>query len=1132
MPPRDLFQAIANLPGFGGLLLALDERQPLPGLGVPRAARLPLLAVLREHWQGPLLLVTARADQALRLHDELAFWLPPDVPRHLFREPTPLFYEIAAWDAVTRRDRIAALHALAGYHLPWLPKPAIPPVIVASVRALMVRTMPRRDFIRAEQVLRVGGQARPRDLTRAWLRMGYRPADLVVEPGQFSHRGGLLDIWPLADPRPLRLEFFGDELESLRRFDPASQRTLQRVDQAVIMPAREYLLPEDVWNLPEDEQPAEFDLPRLHTLPSSLFDYLPANGLVLFDDRSLLETIAGEVEEQAIKMRGEAVRNGLLPEDFPVPYWNWPELEDAVLGRPWLELGYTLSGDTFLDLAEAFEPEQRFGGQLKKLMDWLDERLAAGERALLVSRQDDRLREVWARTPRRSAAALQVENGILAEGFVLRPSEGTVWHVLSDAEIFGWKRPHPRTPPRQAAEAPESLYADLKPGDYVVHVDYGIGRFAGLVQRELDGLQREFLLVEYQDGDQLFVPVHQADRLTRYVGPDGRKPEITRLHGSTWQQTRQRVRQAVQEVAADLLDLYAARQVTQGHAFSPDTEWQHELENAFPYVETPDQARVLAEIKRDMESPRPMDRLLCGDVGYGKTEVALRAAFKAVMDGKQVVMLVPTTVLAQQHYETFRERLRPFPVRVEMLSRFRTASEQTSILYALAQGEIDIIIGTHRLLQGDVQFKDLGLVIIDEEQRFGVAHKEYFKKMRTEVDVLTLTATPIPRTLYMALTGVRDISMLTTPPEERQPIVTHVGPYDPRLVRQAILRELERGGQVFFVHNRVQTIRAMQSHLQQLVPEARIAVGHGQMPEKKLADVMRRFAAGEVDVLLSTTIIESGLDIPNANTLIVDRADTFGLAQLYQLRGRVGRGAARAYAYFFRHRKKAPTPEGQERLEVLAENTQLGAGYAIAMRDLEIRGAGDLLGVRQHGHIAAVGFHLYTRLLADAVRALRADHGAKISAALDRALDLPLAVPVNVELPLATGLPADYIPDAGLRLQLYRRIADLRSLPDLDALEEEFADRFGEPPAMVRDLLYQMRIKLLAEKAGLASVDSEGGQIVLRYPVEDGRQPPQLPDLAPDVRGGRGAFWCRLGERWQARLLEILQELSAKGRLP
>ncbi|HAV77158.1 MAG TPA: transcription-repair coupling factor, partial [Anaerolineae bacterium] len=652
-----------------------------------------------------------------------------------------------------------------------------------------------------------------------------------------------------------------------------------------------------------------------------------------------------------------------------------------------------------------------------------------------------------------------------------------------------------------------------------------------------DNHVREFLAVEYNGGGQLFVPVHQADRLTRYVGAEGAVPALDRLGGQEWHERKGRVKQAVIEVAQDMLDLYARRNVVQGYAFKPDTAWQKELEDSFPYVETEDQARALKDIKRDMEAPRPMDRLLCGDVGYGKTEVALRAAFKAVMDGKQVAILVPTTVLAQQHYETFLQRLAAFPVKVEMLSRFRTPREQTSIVHGLAIGEIDIVIGTHRLISGDVQFKELGLVIIDEEQRFGVTHKEHLKQLRTEVDVLTLTATPIPRTLYMALTGVRDISNLNTPPEERLPIVTHVGPYSPKLVRQAILRELERGGQIFFVHNRVQTIEAMKAHLNQLVPEADVDIGHGQMPETQLASVMHRFNDGKTDILLSTTIIESGLDIPNANTLIVDRADTFGLAQLYQLRGRVGRGAARAYSYFFRHNKMTPTQEGQQRLEVIAENTQLGAGYSIAMRDLEIRGAGDLLGTRQSGHIQAVGFHLYTRLLADAVRRLRVaslkmqeEGSSEILSIFEPSTFnlLPLSMPVNVDLPLAVGIPADYIGDQDLRLKLYRRIADLRDETEIDALASEFRDRFGQLPEMTQNLFYQMRVKLRAEKAGLASINWESGQIVLRYQVSaDGKGGKQLADLGPGIRGGKSAYWCSFGENWNIRLLDVLSMLPS-----
>ncbi len=765
-------------------------------------------------------------------------------------------------------------------------------------------------------------------------------------------------------------------------------------------------------------------------------------------------------------------------------------------------------------------------------MDDLVQRAQMGVRQVLVSRQIPRIKELWNEREEISTLRREPEflEGTLSDGWVLTLPDESRIHLLTDSEIFGWERPQPRARTRSIHNAPEADYTDLKMGDWVVHVDFGVGRYIGLVRRTLDGAEREFLAVEYEGGDQIFVPVYQADRLTRYVGPGGEPPSPTRLGGGEWAQVKQRVRESVQQVAQELLELYARRQVVVGHAFTQDSVWQQDLEASFPYVETEDQLHAIAEVKKDMENVRPMDRLLCGDVGYGKTEVALRAAFKAVMDGKQVAILVPTTVLAQQHFETFRQRLAPFPVELEMLSRFRSQKQQDQIIKKLAEGNIDIIIGTHRLIQQDVTFKDLGLVVIDEEQRFGVTHKEFFKRLRTEVDVLTMTATPIPRTLYMALTGVRDISQINTPPAERLPIITHIGPYSPRLVRQAILRELERGGQIFFVHNRVQTIRAMERHLHNLVPEARIGVAHGQMREDELSRMMIQFTQGEIDVLLCTSIIESGLDIPNANTLIVDRGDTFGLAQLYQLRGRVGRGAQRAYAYFFRHRKKPPTPEGQERLEVIAENTQLGSGYSIAMRDLEMRGAGDLLGTRQHGMIAAVGFHLYTRMLGQAVRQIRRitgmAGGEEVAALKDT------HVPVSVDLPLAIGIPLEYISDQTMRLKLYRRLADMQDEDELQAMEAEFVDRFGALPEPVANLFFQMRIKLRAETAGLLSVAMENDQVVLRYPPLPEGVTRAMPNPGPGVRAGRNAFWMPVNAingtgkaDWRERLLNVLSAI-------
>lgn len=1124
------------------------------GLALPRAARLPVLAALRAALDRPILLLTDRADHAASLFDELGFWLR-DRPL-LFPEPSPLFYERAPWSASSRRERLQVISRLAAHADGREKLDHDLPVVVASIRAVMTRTLPKRDFVRAALRLNTGQALPPDRLRRNLAGLGYERTNTVLEPGQFSSRGGILDLWPPPQPQPVRVDFFGDEIEAVRGFDPASQRTVRDLDFVDIAPAREYLVDNFASAEIDAAQPgpSEFDIPVIHRDATSLLDYLPRGTLVVTDDVSLIENMVGEVEQQAIDLRRASVAEATLPTDFPIPYLTWPEILDELQELGAVELGRSqrvgsLELDLEDDLSTRFSHDERFGGRLKPFTEYLVSLVSRGQAVLVASRQTPRLMELWKETEagsqslEASSEQPQVEfiEASLSEGFAL---DGL--HLITDSEIFGWERPQHRARQRVPPETPEAYYGDLQAGDFVVHIDHGVGRYIGLVQRNLDGHAREYLAIEYEGGGQLFVPVHQADRLTRYVGAEGLEPALDRLGGQEWHEKKDRVKEAVLEVAQDMLDLHARRQIVRGHAFKPDVAWQHELEHSFPYVETDDQLRALAEIKRDMESARPMDRLLCGDVGYGKTEVALRAAFKAVLDSRQVAMLVPTTVLAQQHYETFLERLAAFPVRIEMLSRFRSPREQDDILRRLAIGEIDIVIGTHRLISSDVQFKELGLVIIDEEQRFGVTHKEHLKQLRTEVDVLTLTATPIPRTLYMALTGVRDISNLNTPPEERLPIVTYVGPYSPQLVRQAILRELERGGQVFFVHNRVNTIDAMKAHLAQLVPEARVDIGHGQMPEHELAEVMHRFNRGQTDILLSTTIIESGLDIPNANTLIVDRADTFGLAQLYQLRGRVGRGAARAYAYFFRHKKLSPTPEAQQRLEVIAENTELGAGYSIAMRDLEIRGAGELLGTRQHGHIQAVGFHLYTRLLADAVRQLRradstpadeAEGGRKnierptlgVGAILD--LARPFTLPVSVELPLAVGIPEEYISDQDLRLRLYRRLADIRNEPEIEELEKEFHDRFGPPPQMVKNLLYQIRVKLRAEQIGLQAISTENGQIVLRYPpAGNGSETPRLPDLTPGVRGGKAAYWCAFGREpdWQDRLLQTLTLLQAQ----
>jgi transcription-repair coupling factor (superfamily II helicase) len=826
-------------------------------------------------------------------------------------------------------------------------------------------------------------------------------------------------------------------------------------------------------------------------------------------------------------------------------------------------------------LARHFTPGPRYGGKVRHILAELEKLRDQGQRAVLVTRQATRLADLLLEDTGRIVAvegdvldvpepsSVRLVKGVLADGWVLRglergrqePSGGL--HLLSDAELFGWTKPSRRRAQRPRAMAPEAFFADVSAGDYVVHMEHGIGLFTGLVRLPMeDGSEREYLQVDYAQGDRLYVPVHQADRLSRYVGAgEHASPVVHRLGTADWGLVKKRAKRAVEDIAEDLLDLYAAREVSPGYAFSLDGAWQAELEAAFPYEETGDQLVAIEAVKHDMEESRPMDRLICGDVGYGKTEVALRAAFKAVMDGKQVALLVPTTVLAQQHYQTFSKRLAPYPVNVEMLSRFRTSAQQRKVVQGLAEGTVDVVIGTHRLLSRDVQFADLGLLVVDEEQRFGVTHKERIKSMRQLVDVLTLTATPIPRTLHMSLTGVRDLSTIETPPEERLPIKTTIAEYDETLIRQAILREIDRGGQVFFVHNRVRGISQIARRLERLVPEATFGIAHGQMPERELEHVMLAFADGEFQVLVCTTIVESGLDIPNANTIIINRADKFGLAQLYQLRGRVGRGAVRAYAYLLYDRHQTLHPVARDRLAAIQEASELGAGFRIAMRDLEIRGAGELLGSKQHGHIAAVGFDLYCRLLAKAVEELKDQppQGPGAADPSDAGLvpdeemggddqgpaqatpvryDDPLAPAVTLDLPLLAVIPESYVADPALRLRLYRRIASLTDTEAIEALGRELVDRFGPLPQEVENLLYQVRIKVLALRARVSAIGRDGDQLVLKSDdlelIDRGRLQKRIGAVA---RVARRAVWMPLGDlsedQWQGNLERILRAIYA-----
>jgi transcription-repair coupling factor (superfamily II helicase) len=1231
-----------SLPEFDELAVGLREgRAPAAPLAIYHAARPYLVAALACQLDRPLLIITPRTNRARQWIDELRAWLPDEFPVHNFADPDALSYERIPWVAETRQRRLEALVGLLTWdasgaesgerragesgnrgaeeqrsegvresggaegqdarrttlHAPRSTPHA--PIVVASARALMQMTLPLREMRAALRTLRPG---QPFDLHRmlaSWVGLGYEAGAVVDAPGQFSRRGGIVDIWPPNLRKPLRIELFGDEVDSLRTFDPSTQRTLARVMEVWIGPASEALpkIGERVaeklrtLDLAACHPPAriefereiaqlvsgsgcrnlEWFIPYLYSQPGCLTDYLPAaaNPWLIVEDAGELMAALSDLEGQAEQLARDLHAAGDVPAVLARPYLAAEVLRERLSAHPALFLGHSTFGRIAPQqtdpLADTFSAGPRYGGQMRTILAEVESRLAGGDRVVMVSRQAPRLADLLGEAghavvpasdvPTLPPPGLTLVQGVMDEGWKLEagigrdqplaptPQPPTLW-FLTDAELFGWGKPKPRRPQRTRAMAPEVFFADVQAGDFVVHIEHGIGRFHGLIRMPVDGTEREYLQVEYAQSDQLYVPVHQADRLARYVGAGEAIPSLHRLGTAEWEQVKQRARRAVAEIADDLLELYAAREVVQGHAFSPDAAWQHELEASFPYVETEDQLVAIEAVKQDMEQARPMDRLICGDVGYGKTEVALRAAFKAIMDNKQVAILVPTTVLAQQHYTNFSRRLAAFPVSVAMLSRFQTSGQQDRVLSGLANGSVDLVIGTHRLLSNDVAVKDLGLLIVDEEQRFGVAHKERIKQLRTEVDVLTLTATPIPRTLHMSLTGVRDLSTIDTPPEERLPIKTFVGDFDETLVRQAILRELDRNGQIFFVHNRVQGIEQIAAKLGKIVPEVRIAIAHGQMPERELSAVMLAFAEGEYDVLVCTSIIESGLDIPNANTIIINRADMFGLAQLYQLRGRVGRSAVRAYAYMLVDKYKSLSEEARRRLEAIQEASELGAGFRIAMHDLEIRGAGELLGSRQHGHIAAVGFDLYTRLLAQAVNEARENAaGHRDQGSGDRSQETgdrgqqgrrrsltedPLAPTVQLDLNLPARIPESYVPEAALRLQLYRRLAGLTALDAVAELAHEFADRFGPTPEEVQNLLFVVQIKVLAINAGVEAIGFEEGQLLIKCvrleTLDRNALQERLKNQDVSARVTRRAIWLEMreGREWREDLATTL----------
>jgi transcription-repair coupling factor (superfamily II helicase) len=1058
----------------------------------------------------PVLAVTATGRDAEDLVDALRCVLPADeVVGYPSWETLP--HERLSPRADTVGRRLAVLRRLAH---PSADDPATGPVrvVVASIRAVLQPQVPGLGELEPVEA-RVGAVVDLEDLVERLVAVGYSRVELVEKRGEFAVRGGILDVFPPTEEHPVRVEFWGDDVEEVRYFAVADQRSLGPADHGLwAPPCRELLLTPLVR---ERAKQLAAEHPELSELLDRITDGQAVEGMealapVLVDDLRLVlhelpaachvlvcdpervRTRAAELvrtsEEFLQASWAAAAGGGTAPIDLGGAALRTVEQardDAAALGIPWWTLS-PFAADASLGSTDALAidatPAEEYRGDTDRATADAREWTRAGWRVAMVfdghgpaMRAVEQLgaaevpvRGVPSMTAAPEPGFVTVATGLLAGGFV---APGLRLAVLGQADITGQRgqstRDMQRMPSRRRRNAVDPLA--LKPGDLVVHEQHGVGRYVEMVRRTVNGGEREYLIIEYaparrgQPGDRLFVPTDSLDLLTRYVG--GEAPSLNRLGGADWQKTKGRARKAVKEIAGELIRLYSVRMATRGHAFGPDSPWQRELEDAFPYTETPDQLEAINEVKRDMEQIVPMDRVICGDVGYGKTEIAVRAAFKAAQEGKQVAVLVPTTLLAQQHFATFSERMAQFPVTVRSLSRFASPRETQATLAGLLDGTVDIVIGTHRLLQPTTRFKELGLVIVDEEQRFGVEHKEYLKQLRTSVDVLSMSATPIPRTLEMSLTGIREMSTILTPPEERHPVLTFVGAYDEKQVAAAVRRELLREGQVFFVHNRVDSIERAAARLRELVPEARVAVGHGQMNEDLLERVMIGFWEKEFDVLVSTTIVESGLDIPNANTLIVERADHFGLSQLHQLRGRVGRGRERAYAYFLYPPEMPLTETALDRLQTIAANTELGAGMQVAMKDLEIRGAGNLLGGEQSGHIAGVGFDLYVRLVGEAVADFRGE------APQDEVAD------VKVDLPVSALLPHDYIPGERLRLEAYRALAAADSDEAVDAVRDELADRYGPLPEPVANLLQVARFRAFARRYGVTEVSLQGSVV-------------------------------------------------------
>lgn len=1102
----NFIEPLLELEEYNRLLAAVREsKHPVSIIGPSESQKAHISYALCRHCGRKGVFVAFNEMQARRLFEDFSFFIGDDVI--FFPTKEIMLYDVEAKSYDTVFQRLAALDRISRGDYSF---------VVTSVEAVSHKLLHPGKLV--QNVVTVGDHGRldPEELIRTLAVSAYERVEFVEKKGQFAVRGGIVDIFPVNADNPVRIEFFGDEIDSLRWFDVNTQRSIDHAESVRILPARELIFdiarrseiirsvksdaektgkrdPDLVRKINADMERLEESwyfpgidryIPYIIDEPCSLADYLGDDTLIFMDEparqEQRLENLLLEHEEicKALIEKGS-----LLPQSTGM-YFDYESIFSAVSARKPIYMN-TVNADSIASKGSiSYSIPCRMIGSFQGSMDILAENLSMWKRSknrvLLLSGtrgRGERLRDSLSEKGIESVymddvtrpvmpGQVVITRGSLHRGFEY-PTIGFV--VISDDEIFGRDRKKTARSQGKYKGRPISLFTELAVGDYVVHQTHGIGQYVGLEKLTVEGIKKDYLKIRYQDGAYLYIPTNQMDLIQKYIGTEGKQPKISKLGGSDWLKTKTRVKESLKKLAEELIKLYARRAALKGFEYSKDTVWQRQFEEQFPYEETEDQLRCIDEIKQDMESGKVMDRLLCGDVGFGKTEVAIRAVFKAVMDGRQVAYLVPTTVLAQQHYNNFAERMKDFPVTVEMLSRFRTRAEQKRILRDVKNGKVDVLIGTHRLLQKDIRFKDLGLLVIDEEQRFGVSHKERLKNLAPEVDVLTLTATPIPRTLHMSLTGIRDISVIEDPPEERYPVQTYVMEYNRDVIRDAIIRELARKGQVFYLYNRVRTIDTKAAEVQDMVPDARVAVAHGQMDERDLEDIMMSFIKGEFDILVCTTIIESGLDMPNVNTIIVEDADKMGLAQLYQLRGRVGRSNRLAYAYITYRKDKIISEVAEKRLQAIKEFTELGSGFRIAMRDMEIRGAGNLLGPEQHGHMESVGYDMYCRLLDEAVRELRGEPPRKEEAE------------VTIDINIDAYIDDSYIGNESRKIEMYKKIAAISDENDVIDIEDELTDRYGEIPVSVRNLVKVAHIKALARSLGISSVTEKKDSVIFAF---------------------------------------------------